>query len=73
MLTLGYKTLGWVGCEPGLAVGWLIQLLYELKLTWYLPIIVKCQSLCLMLHELHIVEMELKETLWEMKKSIKEE
>lgn len=63
--TLGHKALGWVGREPGLAVSWLIQLLYELKLTWYLSIIVKCQSFCLMLHELHFVEIELKETLEE--------
>lgn len=59
--TLSHKALGWVGCEPGLAVGWLIQLLNKLKLTWNLSIIVKGQSLCLMLHELHIVEVELKE------------
>lgn len=63
VLTLGYKALGWAGREPWLAVGWLIQLLYELKLTRHLSIIVKCQSLCLMLHELDIVEVELKEKL----------
>lgn len=62
-LTLGHKALGWVGREPGLGVSWLIQLLYELKLTWYLSIVINCQSLCLVLHELHIVKVELKETL----------
>lgn len=62
VLTLSQKALRWVGCEPGLAVSWLIQLLYELKLTWYLSIIVKCQSLRLMLHKLHTVKVKLNKT-----------
>lgn len=58
-LTLRNEAFGRVGCEPGLRVCGLIRLLDKLKLTWDLPIIEKTQGLCLVLHVLHILKVEL--------------
>lgn len=60
LLTLSNKTFGGVGCEPELAVRELIRLWNKLKLTWDLPVIQEAQRLCLVLHELHVLEMELR-------------
>lgn len=60
LLTLSNKAFGGVGCEPGLAVCELIRLWNKLKLTWDLPVIQEAQRLCLVLHELHILEVELR-------------
>lgn len=60
LLTLSNKAFGGVGCEPGLAVCQLIRLRNKLKLTWDLPVIQEAQCLCLVLHELHVLEVELR-------------
>lgn len=60
LLTLSNKAFGGVGCEPGLAVCELIRLWNKLKLTWDLPVIQEAQRLCLVLHELHVLEVELR-------------
>lgn len=60
-LTLCQESLVWVGGEPGLAVGWFIQLLNEFKLARHLSVVVNCQRLRAVLHELHIFELELRE------------
>lgn len=60
-LTLSNKAFGGVGCEPELAVCELIRLWNKLKLTWDLPVIQKAQRLCLVLHELHVLEVELRQ------------
>lgn len=61
LLTLSDKAFGGVGCEPGLAVRGLIRLLDKLKLTRDLPVIDDAQCLRLVLHEFHILKVELKE------------
>lgn len=61
LLTLSDKAFGGVGCEPGLAVRGFIRLLDKLKLTRDLPVIEEAQCLCLVLHEFHILKVELKE------------
>lgn len=61
LFTLSDEAFGWVGCEPGLAVRGLIWLLDKLKLTRDLPVIEEPQRLCLVLHELHVFKVELKE------------
>ena len=59
LLTLSDKAFGRVGCEPGFAVRGLIRLLDKLKLTRDLPVIEEAQRLGLVLHEFHILEVEL--------------
>lgn len=61
LLTLSNEAFVGVSGEPGLAVCGLIWLLDKLKLTWDLPIIEEAQRLCLVLHELHILKIKLKE------------
>ena len=57
--TLCQETLGGVGGEPGLAVGGLVQLLDELKLVGHLAVVVQRQALRVVLHVLHVLEVEL--------------
>ena len=57
--TLSQEALGGVGGEPGLAVGGLIQLLDELKLARHLAVVVQRQALRVVLHVLHVLEVEL--------------
>lgn len=63
LFTLSDEAFGWVGREPGLAVCGLIWLLDKLKLTRDLPVIEEAQRLCLVLHELNVIKVELKERM----------
>lgn len=57
--TLSNKAFGRVRCQPRLAVGGLVGLLDELKLTGNLSVVDESQCFCLVLHIFHILEVEL--------------